>query len=137
MFTSVTAVVFPNVLIDPVPVLVYVRRIYNEHVLDLADAVHEQVVDNATPTVGQVAVLDFSVEESAGVVGRYTLNQVKCPFAFEDELAHVRDIEHADAVADRIVFVEVGGVADGHFVARERHDLRAQLLMNVMERNLL
>jgi hypothetical protein len=48
----------------------------------------------------------------------------------------VRDIENAHRLAHGMVFVEVGGVADGHFVARKGHNFGSELLVKVMERDL-
>ena len=119
-------------LADPVPVFLDVAGIDHQHVFVLVDAVDEQIVDNAAPAVGQVAVLHFAIVERGGIVGRHALDQVEGVGPLEHELAHMRDVEHADCVANGVVFVEIGRITNGHLEARKRDNLGPGLLMKRM-----
>ena len=57
-----------HVLLNPSPVLAPVGRIDHEHVFLVMEAVHEQIVHNAPPTIGHATVLNLSVKQPGGIV---------------------------------------------------------------------
>jgi hypothetical protein len=58
-------------------------------------------------------------------------------FAFDDKLAHVRDVEHADVLSDSLMLLDDAGVLHRHEPTSERHHIRAEFHMLVVERCLL
>src|SRR5262249_31646476 len=58
-------------------------------------------------------------------------------FAFDDELAHVRDIEHSDVFSHGLMFIDDARVLNGHKPTRERHHFRAKPDVLVVKRCLL
>ena len=71
------------------------------------------------------------------VVGQHRVQPTARVFAFNDELPHVRDVEHSNALSHRLMFLDDAGVLHRHQPTGERHHLCATFHMLVVKRRFL
>src|ERR1043165_1734739 len=84
---------------EPLEVLVLIRGVDDDEVVVRADAIDEDVVDEAGGGVEKAVVLRAAVLELRDVVAGGALEQRERVGALDRELAHVRDVEKAGAGA--------------------------------------
>ncbi len=112
-----------GVTLEPGQVLVVVGGVGDGQELALGQAVGEEVVEHAAVVAAEDAVLGAAFGDPADVVGQQMLEELERGRSARLDLAHVRDVEHADALPDGEVLVADPGVLDRHLPARERHQL--------------
>src|SRR5260370_30371127 len=78
-----------RLLLDPVEILVGVRRVDYQQVVFLVDTIDQQIVYYATIRISQHRVLDLVVLQPAYVVGRHALEQVERARALDFDFSHV------------------------------------------------
>ena len=114
-----------GVRLQPREVLLVVGRVGHGQERALRQPVGEQVVEHATVLAAHDAVLRPALGDPAHVVGEHPLEELGRVRARGLDLAHVRDVEHADAGPHRDVLLADAGVLDRHLPAGERNQLRA------------
>ena len=119
--------------LNPSPVFGPVARVDNEHVPVFRHPVHQQVVHDAAAAVGHAAVLDFAVEQGAGVVAGHPLDQGQSVRSRHKKLAHVAHVEHADVVAHGVVLFLQSGVLDRHAEPSKGNHLASCRKVGVVE----
>ena len=107
------------------------RRVGVGAVVDPGD---QEVVDDLGAGVEEEGVAHLSGEKLRDVRGRPTAEQVGRMPSRDREDAHVRDVEQPDVLADRLVFGEDAVVVQRHLPPRERHQVAAVGLVEVVQR---
>ena len=100
-------------------------------------AVHEQIVHDTAPAVGQAGVLDFSIHQFRSIVGGEFLNEGQRTRSADEKFAHVRTVEHADCGANLFMFGIDSLVLHRHFPSGKRHHFRPQGAVDGMKRRFL
>ena len=121
--------------LEPREVLVVVGGVRDREVAIVAEAVGEEVVEDAAVLAAQHAVLRAARRRSSRRRWRGCAagSRSACgPLRLD--LAHVRDVEDAGAGAHRDVLVPDARVLDRHLPAGERDELRARRDVAVVER---
>lgn len=112
---------------NPLYVLGYVRGVDHEEIAVGAYLIDKEVVYGASVGVGHHSVENLSVGDSADVVGEDAVDEALGVGAFDEEFAHVADVENADGSADGGVFgIEARGVFDGHVETGKGRHFRAE-----------
>jgi hypothetical protein len=91
----------------------------------VADPISDQVVDDTAALVEQKSVLALADLQLVDVVCQHCVQPFARARSIDNQLAHVRNVEHADVVSHGLMFLHDAGVLHGHEPARERHHLRA------------
>ena len=102
--------------------------------MERADAVGDQVVDDAAALVRQQRVLRLAVGQLREVVREEALQELELSRAFDVDLAHVRDVEDAAVAPDGEMLRDHTLVLDGHVPACERHHPRAEGDVAIVQR---
>ena len=122
---------------DVLPVPRDVRGVHDHH-QPVLEPVHETVVHERALLGQDRGILGLPGAQGPDIVTRHALHEGVAVGAGDLELTHVRDVEHAHALAHRPVLGrDPRGVAHGHLVAAERHHLGAQAHVNVVQRSAL
>ena len=87
-------------LLEPAVGGLSVAGVDHEQRVERADAVGDQVVDDAAALVRQQRVLRLAVGEPREVVREQALQELELRRAFDVDLAHVRDVEDAAVAPD-------------------------------------
>ena len=90
-----------------------------DHHVAVAEVHKDGVVDDGAVVAEDFGVLAASVCDAGCVFDGGKGDEFFCVFAGDPDIAHVADVEEADVAADCEVFVDDGGVLDGHFEAGE------------------
>ena len=85
-----------------------------KEILVFGEAVYQQVVHYSAVGVEHHAVQDIAVADFGDVVGEYVVDEAPGVGAFDVDLAHVADVEHAHALAHGVVLLDNAFVLDGH-----------------------
>src|SRR5206468_6086969 len=109
----------------------------NEQVLLFADAIYDKVINNAAMIIEHKRVLAHAGAELVDIVGQHGVEPIPPTAAIDDELAHVRNVEHADIVPHCLMFLDNTGVLHRHQPAGEWNHLRAKPDVLVVKRCLL
>ena len=118
-------------------VLLDVRRVDDEEVGVLGEAVDEEVIHGAAVAPAHHGVHRAAVRERARVVRDEALHEAERVGAGDDDLAHVGDVEEAGGLAHGAVLVEDARVLHRHLEAAERHHLGPERLVCLVERGAL
>jgi hypothetical protein len=119
--------------LDPAPVLVDVRGVHAEEERVLGEPRHDDVVDAASRVVQHQPVARPAEPESEDVAGHERVGSRRRVAAREMDLAHVRHVEEAGALAHRGVLLEDRAVLDRHLEAREGDEARAEPAVGLVE----
>src|SRR5438309_11603197 len=122
--------------IQPFEIFVRARCVHDEEKFFVADAIRNQVVDDSAAFVQQKSVLALANLQLVDVVGQHRIQPTARNAAIDDQLAHVRNVEHADDLTDGLMFFHNAGVLNRHQPYGERHHLRAASYVLVVERRL-
>ena len=123
--------------LEPVVDRLSVGSVHDEQVLPVREAIDDEVVDDPAPFVGQQRVLRFSVRDLVEIVREHPLEIVLRRRPVDVDLSHVRDVERPAVGTDCPMLLDHARVLDGHLVARERHDPRAECDVARVERRAL
>ena len=125
-------------LLDPGEVLVDVGGVHHqEEVLGGELAIDEEVVHHAAVGIAHHPVQDLAGLEAADFVGEDPVDELLGLGAFDEDLAHMRDVEHADLLPDGVVLHGDGIVLDGHHEARKGAHLGLQRHVPVVQAGFL
>ena len=114
------------VLAHPVDVLLAGAGVDDEQVVVVGELVDDDVVDEGAVGVEQRRVVGLALLELRGVVHGDVLDGGERVGAAELDVAHVGDVEDADAGAHGHVLGDEAGVFDGHVPAAEVDHLGAE-----------
>ena len=115
-----------EVRLHPREVLVDFRRIDHQQVARVGDAIDDQVVDHAAVVVEQKGVLALAHGEPVEVVRQQPVQPCRRARAFGKKLAHVRDVEHPEIAAHRVVLGDDPAVLHRHRPPAEIHHFRPE-----------
>ena len=108
--------------------------VHDDHVLVVADPIDDDVVDDRPALVGEEPVPRLAHRKAGDVTRDEAVEHGAGGTTLEEELAHVREIEEAGPAAYRAMLGNDALVLNWHLVPRERHDLRAELLVLLEQR---
>ena len=92
--------------VQPVEVLLRFAALTHDEEVVRRATVDDHVVHDAALVPAQAAILRLAIGAAREVVGEEPLQRIERLRAAEDDLAHVRDVEEADALAHRCVLGE-------------------------------
>ena len=121
------------VIQQPLEVLGRVAGVHHHHEV-VFEAVDQQVVHDPAVRATHRRVDRLPRRCGGQVVGHSVAQELERARTLDVELAHVRDVEQAGALAHAHVLAHVAGVAHRHLETRELHDLGAQRAVEVVER---
>ncbi|MNT48408.1 hypothetical protein D3C72_1851890 [compost metagenome] len=107
-------------LAEPGPVLVDVGGVHDQQVT-VALAADDGIVHHSAGRAGELGVEALADGKVEDVAGHHPGQEAGCAFSAHNELAHVRDVEEADGLADRLVLLDDARVLHRHVPAAERH----------------
>src|SRR5439155_71142 len=122
--------------IQPFEIFVRARCVHDEEKLFVANAIRDQVIDDSAAFVQQKSVLALADLQLVDVVGQHRIQPNARIAAIDNQLAHVRNVEHADVLSDGLMFFHNAGVLNRHQPSGERHHLRAASYVLVVKRRL-
>ena len=122
--------------LEPSEIFIGPRSVHDEQKFLVAGAVDDEIIDNSCSFVKEKRVLTRADRELVDVVGKYEIQPLARAAAFDDELAHVRNVEDADIVPHCLMFLDDAGVLHRHKPASEWNDLRAEPQVLLVKRRL-
>src|SRR5205085_4447772 len=125
-----------QMLPQPGEVFIDARRIHDQQKFVRRRPVNNQVVDNSAAVVQEKRVLPRADFELVDVVGEHLVQPRAHARTSRHQLAHVRNVEHADVLPHRLVLVDDPAVLHGHDPIAERNHLRTEPQVLVVERRL-
>ena len=126
-----------DVVLHPGEVLCDAAGVDDDDVVVGGAAVDDAVVDDAAVGVAHGGVHRLAVGELAHVVGDQALDRLGGAGALQHHLAHVRHVEGAGALADRLVLLDDSGVLHRHLPAGEGDDAGTEGTVGLEERGAL
>ena len=99
--------------------------------------VNQEIVHNTACRVEHHSVKDLAGFEAADVIGKDVVHILFRIRSADEDLTHVRDVEHSDLVTDSIVLVSYVGILDRHDESCERTHLGSQCNVAVIETGFL
>ncbi len=120
---------------DVLVILVLIRRVDAQEIMIVRDFVDQDVVDESAVFIQQRRVLGLPVLQLRSVVHGDVLHQIQRLRPAHFDLAHVADVEQADALAHGAMLVDDAGVFDRHVPAAEIDHLRAHAAMHGVQRS--
>jgi hypothetical protein len=111
-------------ILQPCKIFICARRVHDEQVLLLVDAIYNQVVNDPAAVIEQKCVLTYPNVELLDIIGQHAIEPggggglaadvLRRWRRSHDELAHVRNVEDADIVPNCLMFLDDAGVLNGH-----------------------
>jgi hypothetical protein len=121
-----------RVLGEPLEILLAIRRVHDEqHVVGAS--IHEKIVDDAALGPQHDAVLDAANRKRGHGVRRHPIDERDGARPAYQELAHVRHVEEPRGAANRLMLGDDARVLERHLPSGERHELRAERRVTVVE----
>src|SRR6266852_291441 len=96
--------------------------------------IHEKLGD-ARPLNRDATKMSAAVSET-NIICTMSIQPPARIAVIDDQLAHVRNVEHADVLSDGLMFFHNAGVLNRHQPSGERHHLRAASYVLVVKRRL-
>jgi hypothetical protein len=121
-------------ILQPCKIFIRAGRVYDEQILLLVDAIHNQVVNDPAAFVEQKRVLTDADVELVDVIGQHPVEPIASNGAVHNELSHVRNVEDADIVADCQMLLHDARVLHRHQPAGEWNHLRTKPHVLVVKR---
>ena len=119
---------------EPGEVRFAVRRVDDDQVAMVVEAIDDHVVDDPARIVRDQRVLRPARLQLVDVVRERRLQQIACGRSFDLELAHVRDVEDARIGAHRPVLLDHALILDRHLPTGEGDHARAEGNVTVVQR---
>ena len=120
---------------DVVEVFVLVGGVDANEVLVVSYFVHKNVVNKTAVFIQQPTVLDLPNFQLRRVVGANPIHQFESLRTANHQLAHVADVEYADARADGLVLVKNAFVLHRHIPAAKINHFGPKLAVHGIERS--
>ena len=117
--SNVIVAVGLHLLFEPGEILVDVRSVDNEQNRLRAALVDEQVVDNAAVVARKHSVGYLTGGHRSHLVGEHAVDELNGVGAFDEELAHVADVEKAGGLAHCVMFFCYAAILYRHVPARK------------------
>ena len=124
-----------EMLLQPGEIFLGARGVDHEKEFLIRRAINDQVIDDSTALVQQKSILAGADFELVDVVGQHAIQPTRGRRTRRRQLTHVRNIEDADVVPHRLMFLGNAGVLHRHEPAAERNNLRAQLAVLLIKRS--
>src|SRR5437016_628534 len=105
---------------QPRKILLDLRRINDEQKYPVAKSVKNQIINDAAVIVEEKSILPLTDIQLRDIIGQHGVEPVTRAVSRDDELSHVRNIEHPDCVSHGLMFVHDSGVLDRHEPAAKR-----------------
>ena len=120
--------------LQPDEIFVRPGRVYDEQKFFVFDPINDQIVYYSTAFVEEKSVLACPVLELVHIVSQHRIKPCAGTASLDNQLAHVRNIENADAVSDGLMFLDDARVLHRHEPAAERNDFRPEPHMLFVKR---
>ncbi len=133
------AIELASIVGDPVDVLLASAGVDHQHVIFLAHAMHDDVVDERALGIQHGRVAALADAHARSIVHGDVLHRFQRLRSGDADVAHVADVEDADAGAHRQVLLHQaadGGIFHRHVPAVEVDHFRAHLAMDGIQRGL-
>jgi hypothetical protein len=124
-------------LLEPLVDRLAIRRVDDEEVLPVREAIGDQVVEDSAALVRQQRVLRLAVGDALEIVLEHLLKEGKRSRAVHVELPHVGHVERAGVRAYSAVLGDHALVLDGHLPTCERNHPRARVDVARVQRRAL
>ena len=96
----------------------------------LTQKVDDQVIDHPAGCIQHAAIQRLAgFYELGHIVRDQSRQKAACSGAIDIDRQHVADIEHPGLPANRMMFLDLRAIVDGHFPAAKFHHARAQGLV--------
>ena len=120
--------------IQPHKVFVRARGIHDEEKLLLRDPINDQIIDDSAVFVEQKSILPLADFQLLDVVSQHRVQPFGSRRIADNQLSHVRNIEDANVISHRLMFLDDADVLHRHEPAAERNDFRAAPHMLMVKR---
>jgi hypothetical protein len=104
---------------QPGKIFLNLRGINDEQKFQLADSIENQIINDAAVIIEEKSVLPLTDVQVRYIIGQQAVEPVTRIISRDDELSHVRNIEHADCVSHGLMFIHDAGVLHRHEPAAE------------------
>src|SRR5207244_6771117 len=118
--------IFLEMGFEPCKICLNVQGIDNEQKFRLADSEENQIINDAAVIIEEKSVLPLTDVQLRHIIGQHGIEPVARAISGDDELPHVRNIEHPDGVSDGLMFVHNAGILHRHEPAAEWYHSRSQ-----------
>src|SRR5439155_24582411 len=85
----------------------------------IAHSIKNQIIDDAGVIIEEKSVLPLTNVQLRYIIGQHGIEPVARAISQDDELPHMRNIEHSDGVSDGQMFVDKACVLHRHEPAAE------------------
>ena len=124
---------FSCLLFDPCEVLVYIGCVHNEkEMLRLELSVNEEIIYDTTVRMAHHTIKNLTRLETTDLIGKYKVNECLSIWSTDENLTHVRNVEHTHIVADSVVLIHNVRILDRHIESCKRTHFGAKCHMTVM-----
>src|SRR5438309_7111240 len=104
---------------QPRKIFLDLRGIDDEQKFRLADSIKNQIINDAAVIIEEKSVLPLTDVQLRYIIGQHAVEPVTRIIPRDDELSHVRNIEHADGFSHGLMFIHDAGVLHRHEPAAE------------------
>ena len=111
--------------IQPREVFIRARRVDDEEKFLGADSVSDQVINDPASVVEQKSVLPGADIQLVDLIRQHRIQPVVRAASIDNQLSHVRNVEHADVLSHGAMFFNDACVLHRHEPAAEGDHLRA------------
>ena len=112
--------------LQPGEIFVRAGGVHDEQKFLFFDTINDQIIDDSAALVQQKSVLPGADIELVDVVCEHGVEPFARAASFDDQLAHVRNVENPDIVSHGLMLLDDARVLHGHEPSRERHNFRAK-----------
>jgi hypothetical protein len=107
--------------------------IQDQQILAIRDSEDVEIVHDPSSLVTHERVLALTHRESLHIIGHDPVQESRGGFAGDDNLAHVRDVEHTRRLTHREMFVHDARVLHRHLPAAKVNQAGTQFLMGMVK----
>src|SRR5438128_11981515 len=108
---------------QPREIFLDLRGIYDEQKFRLADSIKNQIINDAAVIIEEKSVLPLTDVQLRYIISQHGIEPVARAISRDDELPHMRNIEHSDGVSDGLMFIHNAAVLHRHETAVEWYNL--------------
>ena len=126
-----------GVRVHPDKVILNVAGVHDHEVDARLQPVHNQVINDAAQIIAHQCILGLANRDVADVVREQIVQRAFRVRSGHEKLAHVRNIEQSNPLADRRVLLQDPRVLHRHFPTAERHHFRTPFEVRGVQRRAL
>jgi len=104
---------------QPREIFLDLRGIDDEQKFRLADSIKNQIINDAAVIIEEKSVLPLTDVQLRYIISQHGIEPVARAISRDDELPHMRNIEHSDGVSDGLMFIHNAAVLHRHEPAAE------------------